>query len=115
MTARYQDFTVTAGDDMALEVTVTDGAGSAVDLTGVAARWEAHQDGTAKVQKSIAGGGITLSGPTEGQLTVVIDAADTADLAGGLSHQLEIVGASGRTRTVTTGLMTVEPDLIPAP
>jgi hypothetical protein len=108
------------GDTARLVVTVTDDAGDAVNLTGATAAFALARTrgGDPLVTKSTDGGGITLTDPANGELTITIDGADTADLGSprGRRHYYEVTirDGSGQTVTVTTGTWTIHEDTVPA-
>ncbi len=116
-----QDFTIAAGDDHVLTVTVKDESGAVVDLSGASDIIWALADSavaTSRVVKKLSTGGITLvSGGTTGVCSIAIAAADTAGLvsrpaAGGnkLFHELEIrMSGTGAQATVLRGTCTILP------
>lgn len=95
-----------AGDYLDLVVSIVDGAGVAVDLSGLqSARYAITAYGgptTALVSKSL-GAGIVLTDDASGVLTVTLDNGDTGGLVGKYSHELEIIDADGRVVTVMQG------------
>lgn len=109
------DFTMTAGDSKVLEVTVTDAAGAAVDLTGVQGiRWHMARsvnDRPATVEKSL-GSGIAVTDAVNGVFTVTLDSADTEDERGDFYHEAEVIDENGNVSTVLTGAVTINPALI---
>lgn len=103
------------GDDKIIRVTVVDGQGQPKDLTGLqTARYHVakSRNGPRRIEKSL-GEGITVTHPTQGQMDIVIKAADTEMLKGAYSHELELVDFAGHTATVMGGTFTVVPTLIP--
>lgn len=106
---------VFSGDDLDLNVTVTDAADAALDLTSASSiiwRLSRHVGATADLTKSV-GSGVTVTDPVNGLLTVTIDAADTASLVGNFYHELEIVNQANKKSTVLHGLFEIVQDAIP--
>jgi hypothetical protein len=110
-----------AGDTAQLVVTVTDDAGDPVTLTGATAAFAlARTRGDDPViTKSTIDGGITLTDPANGELTVTVDGTDTADLGGphGRRYYYEVTlgDETGQTATVTTGTWTIHEDTAQLP
>ncbi len=109
-----QDFDMHAGDDKTLVVSVRDTEGSPVDVTGATVRWRAARSAnkTADIIKKTGGSGITLSDPTQGEITITLNAADTDSLKGTFYHECQVTFASGLLSTVVAGKMTILPALI---
>lgn len=114
--ATGQDFVTYQGDDSAPIFTVTDNAGSPVDLSSVEEIvWQAARDAAGMaspvIQKSLNGTsppGIALvSGGTTGQFQVTIDESDTSPLSGYYLHRARITDSNGKRTTVTLGRMQV--------
>jgi len=102
-------FTMIAGDDKTLEITVKDEAGDVVDLNGATARFGlAREPGEAVlVSKATGGGGVTLTDPDNGVLRVALNGADTRDLAAGRYwHETEIT-LGGEIATVVQDVMEI--------
>lgn len=109
------DYTAYAGDDLQIQVTVTDEDGDPSVLAGSDAIYVISRNGTAKVTKTTGGGDITIDG---NDFVVTIDAADTVALSGTYHHELKYVSAfDGLTYTVLYGdvvfLPTVVTDVTP--
>ena len=113
MTATGQNVTMRSGDTKRLQFTVTDAAGTAVDLTGATITWvlAAKLGGTTLLTKTI-GFGITVNDASAGRFHVDLDPADTAALAGTYYHEAEVVDALGNKSTVAVGRITIEQDQI---
>ena len=103
-----------AGDSKVLVVTVRDGAGAVVNITGATLTWEAARstEETTVISKE-SGDGISITNPTGGVFEVTLDEADTDDLQGLYYHEAELTQA-GDTFTVLTGSLVIERTLIRA-
>lgn len=114
MTAINQDFSVYAGDAAQPQITVTDGSGAAIPLSGVQQiTWTAKRDPStaAVITKTLTGaGGITFATDgNDGVFLVTINDADTAALTGFYIHSAVITDADGNLSSVTFGRMGVGP------
>ena len=91
-------------------VTITDAAGQAKDLTGATVVDWALTDlsptegaATKLIEKSL-GSGVGITAPTQGQVQIEVDEAETASLAAGdYYHEARVVDAIGDTDSVTFG------------
>lgn len=102
-------FSVFAGDDVVLVITV---AGEDVDLetaTGIRFQAAKRAAGTPVLSKA-KDAGITADSAT--QFTVSIAGADTETLAGTYYVEAEVIDSAEKVSTVYTGQMTVRPTLI---
>jgi hypothetical protein len=100
-----------AGDDLVVRITV----GS--DISGSTVRWEAFPWGSGPkfgepddepvIAKATGGDGIAITDGAAGTFEVTIIPADTATLSGLHYHEAQVVLASGRTYTVSTGLFRI--------
>ena len=107
-----QDFTMHAGDTKDVTVSVVDGDGSSVTLTGATIVWKMARkvDETALLTKTTTAGDITISGA---DFSFTLAASDTASLdAGQYYHEAEVTDSSSDVATVTTGIITIETDLV---
>lgn len=104
------------GDTETYELALTNGAGALdltdADITFTVKRRLDDDDLDAVIQKTV-GDGITITGATEGEATLVIDPVDTADLP---SHAVRLyydlqVTVDGQTKTPLQGRLTVRPDV----
>ena len=103
-----------AGDYLELVVTILDGDGEPVDISGIlAARYVItkagagdYPIGSALVSKAL-GSGIAITNGAAGVLTVTIANGDTGALVGGYRHELEITDADGRVSTVLLGRVVI--------
>lgn len=98
-----QDFTMYSGDTKNLAFTVSDSAGSAVNLTGATATWtlSTSADSAATVTKTSGAGDITYSGDNTEIATVALAGSDTASLSGVYYHELQITDASSNVSTTS--------------
>jgi hypothetical protein len=111
MTTSSQDFTIYAGDAANVIFTIKDGAGNAIDLSGVTEiEWNAQRDlqTAVVIDKTKTGGAITLvGGGTGGQFKLALTSVDTAPLSNYYIHQARITDSTGNVSTVTLGRMQV--------
>lgn len=107
------DHEMVQGDTVALDFSIVDAAGDAVDLTGATVRWQMSRSvqATAILSKSV-GSGITVTNAAGGLFTVDLAPADTVDLAGTFYYEAEIIDASDNVSTVRTGQIKILPGLI---
>jgi hypothetical protein len=107
---------IVSGDDMVIEVTVTDrNTGAGVDLTGASARFAIAMRGSLKtVCTKATGSGINVTDPEDGILEVELVAADTESLAGTYDYELQVVDASGNRSTPLYGTIAIRRDIITA-
>jgi hypothetical protein len=106
VTATNQNFEVYAGDDAAVVITVTNDAGTAIDLHDVQEiEWKAYDGAGATVlTRTKTGGDITfVTSGTDGQISIALAAADTDDLAGWYWHSARLTDASGNKSTFEQG------------
>ncbi len=104
-----------AGDDKVLEVTVTDAAGTAVDITGASIQWRLSKTVNrrpAQIAKATGGAGVEITDAAAGVFEVTLDPADTEDLRGAYYHEAEVIDADGNVSTVLTGAAEILPALI---
>jgi hypothetical protein len=93
------DLSVTAGEDIDARFTVGN------DISGCSVSWRlAATSGASLIEYTTAGGGIELSDPASGVLTVSIDGTDTAPLAPGwYRSQLRVLDSEGKESVVAHG------------
>lgn len=123
MTVSVEDFSIHAGDDLTITVTVTaDGTagGTPVSLAGAtaitwaAAPWSQLGEATERAVTKTLGAGIAVTDAAGGEFTVTLAAADTADLAGRYTHQARVTDAAGKRSTVLSGILEVEGSILDA-
>jgi hypothetical protein len=113
MTTTAQNLALHSGDSKILEVTVTDGTGAAVDLTGATIAWQlAKSPGESALVSKTIGSGIAVTDAVGGIFEITLDAADTAALSGRHYHEAEVTDTSGKVSTVLTGAVLIKPELI---
>ena len=113
MTEKNQDFDMTGGDDKEIIVSVVDQDGAPKDLTDATAKWAlATRSGSIAVSKATGGSGITIPVPSNGQVHILLESADTASLAGSYLHECEVTDADGDSETVATGTVTIYKTII---
>jgi hypothetical protein len=109
---RNQSFSLQAGDDLDLVIVVraSDNC-TVVDLTDSAALWVlAEAPGCTPLVTKTG----TLSDAENGEVTVSLEAADTADLScGTYHHELQMRDALDKTSTVMTGKARIVADSAP--
>jgi len=95
---------IVQGDTCTFRVVLTDENDAAIDLTGTDADMEIKRlDGTLVMALSI-GDGITYTDPTGGEMTITIDAADTASLDPEYTYLYDVQWTNGsNVRTVVAG------------
>lgn len=103
-----QDFTIRQGDNIVIEITITDVVTGVVkDVTGATdISWAASRnfvDDPASLDKT----GSVSDGPN-GKVQITLTAANTASLSPDkYEHQCRVTDASGNISTITTGTLTI--------
>lgn len=102
-----------AGDHLNLQVTATNPAGTALDLTGAQTiKWQAFAyskavpSGAAVISKTL-GSGITIINATSGRFDIGLVPGDTSALDGDYYHEAELTDAASKISTLFTGRMRV--------
>lgn len=110
MTRKNQYFSMVAGDDQDLVVTVKNEAGVVVDITGSTIKWAMKKtvNGQAQVSKTTTSG-ITLTTPSSGVFTISLGSVDTQTLSGRYYHEAELTNNIGKKKTIMTGFANIEP------
>ena len=108
------NFAMVAGDTKGLVISVTDAAGSPVNITGATIAWHAAKSfrKTAIITKAV-GSGVAITDGPNGVFTVQLDAADTEDLVGDFLHEAQII-VGGEISTVIQGTMKINRAVIRA-
>jgi hypothetical protein len=108
VTAKNQNFEMVAGDSKNVVVT-TPGS----DWTGATAKWvlkKSVSDTSNLVFKSTGDGGVSISNPTGGEITIKLDPVDTINLKGSsFYHEAEVTDAQGNVSTVMVGNVRIYP------
>jgi hypothetical protein len=109
---RNQNFSIQAGDDLDLVVTVRDSDDcDAVDLTSATAVWVLARNPGCTPLLTKTG---SLSDAVNGEVTITLEPEDTADLcAGRYHHELQVRDALSKTSTVMTGVARIVGDSAP--
>jgi len=111
MPARNQPFSLFAGDDREITITVKDADEALVDLTGAAIVWRLLLSGRqiTIVEKSV-GHGIAISNQTthQGQCVVSLQSADTLYVDPAVLYHEADVTLGGLKSTVVFGKVTLE-------
>jgi hypothetical protein len=110
-----EDFTMYAGDDKRLEVTVLDEDGVAVTLAGAQAiKWKLAKSPRSAViaSHSLVDGNVSVIDAAAGRFNVLIDPADTESLSGLYYHEAELTDSAGNVGTCMAGTVTIRPTLI---
>ena len=112
------DFSLDQHTDVDLDISVTDRAGVAVDLTGfTAGRFivTAHVDiapADAELTKTL-GSGLVITDAATGLITVTLTGANTGALRGAYYYQVNMTDASSKESHVLDGILTVNPAVDP--
>ena len=112
MTRTNQDFEMWSGDHKNLQVTVYDGDGASIDLSGASVIWLMSEgvEGASLLKRSTDSGcGISVSGST---FTVSLSPTHTSGSAGTLYHEAQVRDGFGNISTVMTGHATIHVDAI---
>lgn len=109
------DITINQGESWSQLLVYKSGSpATAVNLTGDSARMQArpsYWSSAVTVELTSANGRITL-GTTNGNITLVLTAAETAALAAGrYVYDLELVSSGGQVKRIIEGILTVTPEV----
>jgi hypothetical protein len=108
-----QNFEMHSGDTKDIVVTVLDELDQKVDITGSTAVFIlSKNEFSAAIVTKTTGGGIALTDPVHGELTVTLDTADTEPLIGEHYFEIELTDASLRVSTVVVGHIDIRPNVI---
>jgi hypothetical protein len=108
-----QDITIYAGNDVALDVSLLDEAGAALDLTGTSLEWGmAERFADDAVLRKATPVEIEVTDEVAGLATVHLDPADTATLGGIYRHELRLTDAGGNIVTLLTGALTIRTSIL---
>lgn len=109
------DFSMHAGDDKVLTVTVKDPDDAAVNLSSATIKWQAAKSfGKASAISKATSSGIEITDTAGGVFEITLDAADTESLRGTFQHEAEVTFSDGTISTVMSGTMRVKPVVIEA-
>lgn len=106
-----QNFELFQGDTKDLEITVEDGEGNPLDLTGSTIEWRLFRTirDAVLIEKTLAGGGIEITNEPGGVFVVHLSSEDTRDLNGKFQHEASVTDVRGYTATILTGFVTARP------
>ena len=111
-------FEMKAGDTRNVFITITDKAGTPIDLTSATSiRWWASRGDattfsrTPTLMKTIDAG-IDEVSLLDGQIVIRIRAIDSRELNGSYYHEVEVIDAAGNVSTPIADTFTVKRDLI---
>ena len=113
MSINIHNFTVNQGATLSKSVIWRNSAGVVVDLTGYTARMQLRRKiNSETVDKSLTteNGGILITAPLTGVVTIFMSATDTALLSGVYVYDLELVNA-GVVKRLLQGMITVDPEV----
>lgn len=108
MTLRNQNFTMYAGNNKTIVVTITKEDGSAIDLTGYTSVWAIRQKESSTKNDAV----ITNVTGQGNQLTITLVPEDTQNLAGTYFHECQITDMFGYVSTVFTGMVIIHRSVI---
>lgn len=109
-----QNVEIYRGDNRTFQVTVKDGDGVAVDITGAAIKFSVKEeisDTDYEIQKTV-GSGITITDAANGIYEVYLLPADTQNMGVGIyEYDSELTTAGGNVYTVVRGEFTVQAEI----
>lgn len=110
MTMTNQDFQIWAGETKQLIVTVTDGNGIIVDISGSQITWRLLDKNNYTIMTKTLGNGVTLTDPTHGIFMIQLNPTDTANLGiSRYSHTAKITDLFGNVSVLLVGSITLNP------
>ncbi|MDI6872557.1 MAG: hypothetical protein QME79_14635 [Bacillota bacterium] len=99
-------------NDLALQVSLQDESGAALNITGAALTFVVRSLAAAVITKTTEpGGGITVTDAAAGKVEVTLTNADTDLPAGTYDYELLVTDSAGRRYTALEGPFTVLPSL----
>ena len=111
-TVAYQSFPIQAGQDIDLKWTVTDKAGTVVDLTGASLRFvmarSKRSSAVIDSDASPATAAITVTDAVNGLVTVSLTDTDLDALLGDYYYELKVTDSAGNESVSARGIITVE-------
>lgn len=100
-----QRATFVQGDTQYFVVSVVDGNGNAVDLTGADIEYTlSHKDATVTKTR---GDDVSVTDAVAGEFEVHLKPSDTTDISGAGSHSVEITDSDGDVATVLSGAVSI--------
>lgn len=108
-----QNFEMHSGDTKDILVSVLDELDAVVNITGATAVFIlSNNPYSAAIVTKSSGSGIVITDGPAGILTVSLDPADTAALAGSFYYEVELTDASGRVSTIVVGQINIRADVV---
>lgn len=101
-----QNATFVQGDTQYFDVSVVDGSGDAVDLTGATIEYTLTHKETPLTKTR--DDGITVTDAANGEFEILLSSSDTAELRAPASHHVEITDSDGDVATVLTGVVFID-------
>lgn len=104
MAITKQNVKTYAGDDVIINVSITDETAAPLDITGATFAYVIAGDegGTAIVTKTV-GAGIVVTSALTGLVSIHVSHTDTSGLLGAYWHQIVMTDTGGNLSTITTG------------
>jgi hypothetical protein len=104
-----QDFEMYQGDTKQLIVSVVDGDGVAVDLTGAIITWKLYKSIAGDVPDVVKtlGEGANVTDALNGEFIVELAEADTLNMVGQYYHEAQVQDIRGYKTTVMTGKVVI--------
>lgn len=98
------------GDTLSFKITLTDDAGDPIDLTGTTTEMDIKRADESLVLTLTIGDGITYTDAAGGEMTIEVDAADTANFDPQYIYRYDVQWTNGTTvRTLAWGtIQTIE-------
>lgn len=105
------NITAQQGKTWRIVVSASDSSGASINFAGYSAEWQLRRSyGTPALITLTDGDGITL---TTGTVTIVVDAATTAELeTGGYVHEIELIQPNLERPPFLRGTLTVSPEVV---
>lgn len=108
-----QNFEMHSGDTKDIEVSVLDELDAVVNITGATAVFIlSNNPYSAAIITKSSGSGIVITDGVAGLLTITLDPADTAALAGAFYYEVELTDASSRVSTIVVGQINIRADVV---
>lgn len=104
MTFTGQNLELYQGKDRTIEVTVYDGVGNLLNISGSSFTWVVYRPtpGSIVLTKTTISG-ISLTVPVSGLMEITLIPEDTQNLLGQYNHEGEITTSTGKQDTIFTG------------
>lgn len=114
--ALEQDFEIFSGNDILLQISVTDADNDddPLDLSGATDLiWALAKNAkaTAIITKDILDG-VSITDPTEGEVEITVSSSELEPLSGEYYHELRLTNSAGKKITLMFGTATINVNLI---